>query len=305
MSFVVGAVATAIELGTVAAIATAVTYVGVAMTVVGTITKSKELTKIGGVLSIAGGVASLGAAAAGSFGSAATAGGAGASGAGVVGEESLWNEAASQAAGDTAANAAIDGANATTLDGFSGAAKTTADSAIGAADGIGSAAPDLATQYEITAGGGTLEPASTFTAAPKPTGLVGASGPTPEGLVGQATTPSLNSAYNSDSLDKWFGGLAENQKEQVINGAGVAKPGIGESLKSWFDKLPSDAKSRITTAALQVGGQAIGGLYQAKTNEKNFDFQKNIYDTSMRNASSVPVIQFKPVGLVNNATKGG
>lgn len=291
MSFVVGAIATAIELGTVAAIATAVTYTGIAMTVVGTITKSKELTKIGGVLSVAGGVASLGAAAAGAFGSSAASAGA----AGELGSNSLWSDAASQATADASANAATNAAENITADSFSGAASSAADSAIGASSGIGASAPDLATQYEITAGGGSIEPTSFNTPAPTGTEAVGAP-PKPAGLVGQATAPDAAapvSASASGSID-------------------VPKPSMGQSIKDWYNGLSKEAQSRVTTSLVQAGGQAVGGLFQGWTADQQLALQKEIqdrnnkmYDTSVKNANSVPVIQFKPTGLVNNATKGG
>ena len=60
MAIVVSAVAAAlVEGATLAIIATAVSEVGIAMSVVGAVTGSKELMKIGGVLGLAGGIGSL------------------------------------------------------------------------------------------------------------------------------------------------------------------------------------------------------------------------------------------------------
>jgi hypothetical protein len=60
MAFVVTAVAAAFEVGaTAATILTAVSEVGIACTVVGAVTGSKDLIKVGSVLGIAGGVGSL------------------------------------------------------------------------------------------------------------------------------------------------------------------------------------------------------------------------------------------------------
>lgn len=76
MAIVVSAVATAIEIGTVAAALSAVATVGTAMTVVGVITQSKELTKIGGTLAIVGGLGGLANSALSGLSGAAAAGGA-------------------------------------------------------------------------------------------------------------------------------------------------------------------------------------------------------------------------------------
>lgn len=68
MAVFVSAIVVAVDVGTVAAIATAVAETGIALNVVGHITGSKTLEKVGGVMSMAGGVVGL---AAGAFSMAA------------------------------------------------------------------------------------------------------------------------------------------------------------------------------------------------------------------------------------------
>jgi hypothetical protein len=59
MAFFVTAVVAAVDLGTVAAIATAVSEVGTALSVVGAVTGNSTLEKVGGVMGLAGGVVEL------------------------------------------------------------------------------------------------------------------------------------------------------------------------------------------------------------------------------------------------------
>ena len=296
MSFVVTAVVAAVELGTVAAIATAVTYVGVAMTVVGTVTKSKELTGLGRVLSIGGGIASLGAAAAGSFGSAAASGAA----EGTAGEaSSLWGEAANEAA-DATVNQAVDTAAQTTADSFAGSASSAADKAIGSvadagADSALSGAGDLG-GYETAFNPNDVAGAGFSPPTPTATGGISAPGlqaPAPSGIVNQATAPTVSGSVGDAAT------------------SGLPEKGIGERVSDWFKKLTPDQQSRISSGALQLGGNAIGGLFQGWSAEQQLELQKEIqaqkdkqYNDSVKNANSVPVIQFKPRGLVNS-TKGG
>lgn len=288
MSFVVSAVIVAAEVGTVAAIATAVTYVGIAMTVVGTVTKSKELTGIGKVLSIGGGVASLGAAAYGAYSAA----GSGAVGAAEAGGESLWSDAAKQATADAGANVATDAAEQVTADSFAGAANTTADTAIGATQGIG-ATPTLSngltssldTTANLAGDAGQAAGVSTSTAAPAATGI-----------------------GEDAAAEKWS--LA-NGADAAGSSFGVAKPGLGQSISDWYSKLSPDNKTRVNTTLFQAGGSAVGGLFNGWSASQKLDIEKQAqalaqqkYNDSVKNANAIPTISFKS-GLVANSTKGG
>lgn len=300
MSFVV-TVAAAFEVGaTFATIATAVSYVGVAMTVVGTVTKSKELTGLGKVLSIGGGIASLGAAA-GAWGTAS----------GEAAGSSVFSEAASNVVPDAAVNQAADAAAQTTADSFAGAASASSNNVVGstldavngvagdsAASGASSLASDYATPFNPNdaagAGFSAPTPIAPDASAAAPTADVAK----PAGLVNQATAPSVTGSAS-----------AIPDAQNIV--PDVPKPGIGQSIRDWYSSLKPDQQSRIASGALQLGGNAIGGLFQGWTAEQQLDLQKEIqaqktdqYNTSVANANSIPTIQFKPRGLVNS-TKGG
>lgn len=297
MSFVVTAVAAAIELGTVAAIATAVTQVGIAMTVVGTVTKSKELTKIGGILSIAGGVTSLASAA---YGAATGAAGSAAGGAtaaagnaaGELGSDSLWSELSNQAVADINANAAAGALENITVDGFAGAASADASTSL-AADALGSAGDKLA---------GSLGSEAASAAADKGTqSLVGAA-------TNNATTDSglLNLSNTGSAAGDVAAGAAPVNVEALqstdfVNGVAKA-PTLGESTKDWWSKLSPDAKTRIGTTVLQAGGSAIGGMFQGWTADKRLELEKEIRDEARKNANAVPSVTYKKPGLVNSVT---
>ncbi|MBC3919150.1 hypothetical protein H8L32_16785 [Undibacterium sp. CY18W] len=98
MAWVVTAVVAAFEVTTVATVLTAISAVGMATTVVGAVTGNKNLMKIGGEISMVGGIGSLVNAGIGALGAA---------GADVAAGQ-IGAEAASQAAGDAATDAASD-----------------------------------------------------------------------------------------------------------------------------------------------------------------------------------------------------
>ena len=284
MSFVVTAVIVAVEVGTVAAIATAVTYVGIAMTVVGTVTKSKELTKVGRVLSIGGGIASLGAAAYGAYSAAGS--GAVSSTAAGAGGDSLWSEAANQATADASANVATEAAEQVTADTFAGAANSAADTAIGAAEGIGASGTSggLSSGFDATANlagdAGQAAGVSTSSAAPAATGF---------GEDVAAEKWAL--AGGSDAAGSTFG-------------SAITKPGIGQGIMDWYSKLSPGAKTQVNTTLLQAGGSAVGGLFNGWSASQKLDLEKQLYQDQIKRANAMPTISFKS-GLVANSTKGG
>lgn len=284
MSFVVSAVVAAVSAGTVAAIATAVTYVGVAMTVVGTVTKSKELLGVGKVLSVGGGIASLGAAAYGAY-SAAGAGAVSGSTAGAAGD-SLWSEAANQATADASANVAASAAENVTADTFAGAANTAADSAIGATQGIGASGT----------GGGL---ASGFDTTANLAGDVGQAA----GVSTSSVAPAATGFGEDVAAEKWALAGGSDAAGSTL-GAAVSKPGIGQAITDWYGKLSPDAKNRVNTTLLQAGGSAIGGLFNGWSSTQKLDLEKQIYQDQIKRANAMPTISFKS-GLVANSTKGG
>lgn len=280
MAWVVTAVAAALEVGaTFAVIATAVAEVGIAMTVVGTVTKSKELTKVGGFLSLAGGVASLGAAAVGSLGQGAVA----ATGAAELG---------SSAAVDGGANALSDAAAASTADAVGGS---------GAAPLIAGPSSDVANAVA----GFDPNAASVLPSAPT-------------GSSAYLTPPSSAVPPASPSTPGTFDFLKDSGSATDVSGVpdalgqSASKPGLGQSVKDWYNGLSKSDQSRVGNTLLQMGGQAVGGLFNGWTADQKLQLEqqaqslaKQKFDTATTNASAVPDISFKPVGLVNSViTKG-
>lgn len=111
MAWVVTAVVAAFEVTTVATVLTAISAVGMATTVVGAVTGNKNLMKIGGEISMVGGIGSLVNAGIGALGAA------GAAGADVAAGQ-IATDMASQTAGDAVADAASDAVSNVATDGL-------------------------------------------------------------------------------------------------------------------------------------------------------------------------------------------
>lgn len=304
MAWVVTAVSVAITTMEAVAIATAVMEVGIAMTVVGTVTKSKELVKIGGVMSMAGGIGSLAIGAAGAFGGAAA--GAAGEAAGELGAESLWSDAASQATADASANMATPGmSGAAVADSFAGGA--TASSIPDAASGIGAIGDTggLTTEYAGGLPTGDLMPASGDITA-SADAAAPAKFSAPEGLNAQASAPPTSDIMGDASGDHLPGGDLFGD---------TPKPGIGQDFGTWFKGLPKETQARLATGAVQAGSMAIGGIFNGWSESQKMDLQREIqnqktqqYNTQMANANAIPSISFKPVaprGLISSAMTQG
>ncbi len=277
MAWVVTAVAAALEVGaTFAVIATAVAEVGIAMTVVGTITKSKELVKVGGFLSLAGGVASLGAAAVGAIGGEAAAGAAIGGAAGDAGIGAGMDAAAAEAT-----NAAVAGG----VDAAAGSAITT----------------PIAAPVSVTNGGAGLvggsADAAASTAAP---------------AAADAGLSNVQSGVSTPDFLKDFTVSADpagSAADALSTTVSSTKPGLGQSVKDWYNGLSKSEQSRIGNTLLQMGGQAVGGLFSGWTADQKLQLEqqaqalnKQKFDTAATNGSAVPSIAFKaPTGLVGLA----
>jgi hypothetical protein len=301
MAWVVSAVIAAVEIGSAALIATAVMEVGIAMTVVGTVTKSKELTKIGGVLSMAGGVASLAIGAAGALGGAAAAGEAGVAEGAAVG-------AYSDVAGEQFAQAAAENAAGTVASSGLEAAASGAQS-FGISDPGGGFMDSMGGKMSDS----VASPISSgFDAKLPPVGGIDAPALAPQAAAPPVSgTASAAPVDNSSMLNADASG--HDLVSQPLGGsdAAIPKPGMFEDPKAWFKNLTPDAQSRVSTALLQAGGQAVGGIFAGWSEEQKLalaqqsqDLLKQRVDTANTNASYVPTIAFKPVapkGLIAGA----
>jgi hypothetical protein len=266
MAIAVSAVATAIEVGTVAAALSAVATVGTVMTGVGLLTKSKELTKIGGAMALVGGVGGLingavsGAAALADAGAAAGDAAAGASDSLVTG--------ASDALSGTAADSSTSGI----MNAVQNAGKS----------GFDLTSPNFGVDTSLMPGASTLPTTGASTAA-------------------QAAAPGFGPAAGQ-SLDDYVANLGP---QGINTPAGVAGD-VASTGSSWFDDLKTkmgaqwDSLSPVAKAELMKSAMAIPGAIQAqKNNERALDLQQQrINQTS--HGSEVPAF-----GIIQRAQKGG
>lgn len=276
MAFFVTAVATAIEVGSLATIAVAVSEVGMALSVVGAVTGNKELMKIGGVMGLAGGVTGLvgGLASTGeaalvdaavtgtSVGEAASgAEGLGASAAELSGQPTdLPNRAVSSMTTDVGGGAGMPGANSVT---YPGAPPDPAAGNIAQQSGI-AGAPTAPTPQPASVTPQTTVPTNPTPGAPQ--------------VAGGEAAVATPAGTDSSSLSKWFNGLDPKTKGTVLNGL------------------------------LQTGGQALGGMFQGWSAEQKLALEQNAqnlaeqhYQTAMKNANATTVSAPKPTGLLATA----
>lgn len=276
------AVAAIISAGAVGAgivAASTVIYAGIAVSVVGKVTHSKELSQIGSGMTLGAGLAS---AATSIFGAAE--GGAGAAG------------------GMSAENAALggaDGLGGTGVDAAAGSlgsdgVAASADVATGATAGLGdTGASTVAGAGDSTSAGGLLNPETAITP------------PTSAPLTSTPATAAPSAPASGMSAENAALGGADG-----MGGTGAIAPPANTSsngIAQWWSKQPDSVKNRI----MQVGGQAFGSLFDGWTNEQKMALQreqmnldKQKYDTSVANASAQPTVRFQPYtpatgGLLN------
>lgn len=274
----------AITAGAVATIAAGVAAAGTVLTVVGTVTKSKELLKIGKVMSIAGGITAIGAGLISSMGSAAASSAASSGATNVVpGIGGGAADAATGVATDAMTNQAVDSAAGSFAQTFPVGPSSL--SGLGETTSVGmSQAQDLALNNVPNV---SVAPASRLG------GMSGISATGP-GQSSAATQPTGASAPMGSSVD-----------------AAIKKPGMLESIGDFWKTLPPTDKAKYASQLLQVGGSAVGGLFQGWSEQQKMDLQREInnehqkrYDTGQKNGNFVPVIGFQPRlsggGLINS-----
>lgn len=268
MAFVVTAVATAIELGTLAAIATAVTEVGLALTVVGGVTGNKDLMKIGGVLSIAGGIGGF---AAGAIGSAAGAGGA------ALGE--AGTEAALGAAADEAYAAAYGG---------SAAAEATESAIAGMEGAASSAAPELGA---VASDGASLAAtAPEAIANPAAQNAIQAPSLAPDAMVAPdantvaGATGPVGPAGAQGPQTPWE---ADFQASGAIGPASGTPPVAGASMWDSFSAFANKNKGLIDAGMKVVGGAMDGANQRDMLDQRLALEQQKIAQTGFGNTVGI------------------
>jgi hypothetical protein len=280
MAVVVSAVAAAFVAGaSTAVILTAVAEVGIALTVVGKVTKSPELMKIGGVMSIVGGVGGIvnGAigAAAGAAAEGAAGGVAGGLGAAAEGAEAGWAGMASDA---------VAGVNS------AAAAPIAFDGASAAASGAASTAPGLAASNSL----------ESFLGTPAASSASGVSGIAPD-ASGAVATDTSSPFLNDYGLPS--GGATD--KALGVNGPlgiqDVSTPASGDlmgqmksKLGAAWNGLGAQGKAELLKSVLAMPG----GIQNQQNVEAGLAIQQQKVNQTSGN-SHVPTF-----GIINKA-KGG
>lgn len=259
--------------------ATTIAMIGIGVSVVGKVTKSKELSQIGAGMSLGAGVAGI---AQSVFGGASTVAG--------------TAEALAPVAGAENVAPVVDGVSsgAGTAEGAGGAmeAANTTPGMTGGLEGTGEVASSTGSS------GGLLNPASDANLALSAT---------PQSSVPLSSTPQASMAPGTQDA---IGQAAANGS----TGASVLPPPATDSgsIVSWFSKQPEAIKNRI----LQMGGQAVGGLFdgwsaeqKAAIERERLNLEKQKFNTQQSNANAQPKVAFQgytpPTGGLLNPSKRG
>jgi len=242
-SFAAGAAAIATATTLFATVAAGALMVGSALTIVGTVTGNQKLTKIGGYISLAGGVASL----------ANGLAGAGAAGAGAENVAPVLSDTAADVTG-TALTDAAGSVAADSVTGLAGdAANSTLSSGLMDAASATTAAPGASLTSGVTdaataaaeAGAQTAGTEAVTQAASTPFVTTDASPFAPSGASNAFTAPSSNS-------NGLLGGI-----EQFDHTSSFVPTEQG-GIQGYFDKAGSWIKNNKELA--QIGANAVGGL---------------------------------------------
>lgn len=297
MAVVATAVVSAVELGTFAAIATAVAEVGVAMSVVGAVTGNKNLAKWGGYLGLAGGVGSLASSAINAVG-AATAADAGSGWVSAEGGSGFADGLASDAATSSASSSVLDAATK------AGSSETMGDPTM-SLDSVNTGPVD-ANGYTPTAGDNAEQIAADKIDNPY----------LDQGTDGTPATQNGATNYQDYANGPRDPGAPQTPQQAVAatspvnvspNGAVTPPPDTSSNgLSQWFKSL--DKKTQGTV--LQTAAGAASGLFQGWTAEQKqalerekFNLDKEKYSTAITNASAQPSIKFAPIGIINSPAK--
>lgn len=280
MAAVVTAVAVAFEVGTIAAIATAVADVGLTMTLVGMVTGSKDLTSLGGTLALAGGVAGLANAA---FGEAVPA----VIENGIESGSSVLKDATTELADSTAAStstnvdAALNGATSTPV--TSGTdTMTNLGQAPGAYAGPngGGAGPTGGNMPDPTLN--ATPAASTFTPADATNGNVaGAPSANPSGTNPGQTPGASAGGPNGAGFGPTSGNTpldVQAQVKQALSG----NSSWTQQAKDWFNKQDGQTKAMLIKEIASIPG----GIQSQDNKDREFDLaQQRINQTTAINTN--------------------
>lgn len=269
MAWVVTAVAAAFEVGaTAAVIMTAVSEVGMAMTVVGGLTGNKDLMKVGGVLGIAGGIG--GAAAGGLFGDTVAGAVNGSIGSGATNLAGDTLKAALDGTTDFGANSA---SGALDLSSLGSGESGTLDAALNSGGNLSS--PTLAAATDATGAsspsgfldgaGGTnqiADPSQALGTTPTPGAAVAPTTGAPPPATVSTGAPASVSDGSLTSSASYDPSTATRLSDFQPGGKNYVQNGLFDSAKQWMSGLPPQAQAEILKAAM-----AVPGGIQAQTNK--------------------------------------
>lgn len=232
-----GAAATGIAVSAGVALATAVSYVGIGMTVVGKITGNQNMMKVGGIMGLAGGVMNLA-----NIGTAASS---------AAGAGSLTEAAAADAAsgsefwadvGQKYGDVAGSGVESITQSSFSSLPEIAA---------VDTAAPSLAAGPS----GGLLNAQVT------PQAVSGA---------GYSTSAPINPLSFEGSTTPQVGSSLANNLAVPANSAPVAQTQTAQSggdKESWWKSLPESSRNEIIRAGFSGASKFFEGWSQSEIND--------------------------------------
>lgn len=260
------------------AVFTAMTYVGIAMTVIGAVTKDKQLMKTGGLMSMVGGV-----------GGAMTTGGSLAS----AGGEAAAGEATGAAAGEAAVSAGAEEASrasiadtATESAGNIFAGAPTADAAAStampeaAANGAGLSSSAQATNTSVNATPEIL-PSGTGT-----TVNYGVSSPAGAADVGSKFDPLKSVAMDdgtTSGINQVISAGGKTDSNSFFSGVGKVWDGLGPQGKG---------------AAVQMVGGAFSGAAETERHNDLMDYRNR--ELALRSHGSA-VARYNKGGIINSA----
>ena len=277
---------------TAATVLGAVAEIGVAMTVVGAVTGDKELMKIGGTMSLVGGV---GGAIAGAAGAAE-----GAAAIAAPGAEEVSSELANVAASDVADQAVAQTSNAAANAIPDAAVQTTNLAAVNPAETLTAGNP-IAPEPESLIKSVTPEPVATATPVDTP-----AAQPVATPTVNAAPADATANAGVTGQVTNSGGALDASGVDTATSNAWTNGNGVGKDTLSAMKAEPSTSflgkflkfsqqNDKLITAGLQLGGSALSGLQKAS----QFDQQMALANQRQAWGNSVPSLA--PRSLIQSA----
>ena len=263
------------------------TVAGTVLTGIGALTGKKDLLKIGGILSLGAGLASLASNAAGSTSSLAT--DAASSGAeSAIAPTQFGGDMSFLAGGDPLASGAIGGFNAGSTAGLQGLG--TGGQAIGFGDVIGNGGlGDAATAGGAATGAGSLAQTVAQTGMPGGNALTLDTG----SIMGNALK-NMNPNMLGQATDA-AGAMTQPSMLQQIAGSSVTQGDIGSYLQKAWERTQGVLKNtgqflKGNKELAMLGGMALNSMYGPQA--EALDQQKSLMARARRNLNAPIALKF-------------